>query len=48
MIAHLEVEVKRRRKLPGAIDTSKPFPCFALREDAEPITLEQVLDAEDS
>jgi len=47
MIAHLELEVKRRRKLPCAIDTSRPFPCFALPEDAEPITLEQVLEAED-
>ena len=47
MIAHLEVELKRRRKLPGAIDPSKPFPCFVLPEDAEPITLDQVLEAED-
>ena len=32
----------------AAIDTSKPFPCFALPEDAEPITLDQVLEVEDS
>ena len=32
----------------AAIDTSKPFPCFVLPKDAEPITLEQVLEAEDS
>jgi hypothetical protein len=32
----------------AAIDTSKPFPCFALPENAEPITLDQVLEAEDS
>ena len=31
----------------AAIDTSKPFPCFVLPKDAEPITLEQVLEAED-
>ena len=31
----------------SAIDTSKAFPCFALPKDAEPITLEQVLEAED-
>jgi hypothetical protein len=32
----------------AAIDTSKPFPCFLLPKDAEPITLEQVLEAENS
>jgi hypothetical protein len=30
-----------------AIDLSKPFPCFRLAEDADPITLEQTLQAED-
>lgn len=29
------------------IDTSKPFPCFIVPEDSEPITLEQTLEAED-
>jgi hypothetical protein len=32
----------------AAIATSKPFPCFALPEGAEPVTIEQVLEAEDS
>ena len=27
--------------------TEKAFPCFAVAEDAEPITLEQTLAAED-
>ena len=32
---------------PTAIDMAKPFPCFALPGDSEPITLEQTLAAED-
>lgn len=32
---------------PATVDHSKPFPCFALPADAEPITLEQTLAAED-
>ena len=32
---------------PTAINMSKPFPCFVLPKDAEPITLEQTLQAED-
>jgi len=28
-------------------DTEKPFPCFALPDQAKPITLEQTLEAED-
>jgi bifunctional DNA-binding transcriptional regulator/antitoxin component of YhaV-PrlF toxin-antitoxin module len=47
MIAHLKAEVKRRVEAPTAVDLSKPFPCFVLSEDAEPITLKQTLQAED-
>lgn len=47
MIAHLKGEINRRMKSPAAIDMSKPFPCFRLSEDAEPITLDQTLQAED-
>jgi AbrB family looped-hinge helix DNA binding protein len=47
MLAHLKGEVKRRVKSANAIDVSKAFPCFRLPEDAEPITLEQTLQAED-
>jgi hypothetical protein len=32
----------------AAIDTSKPFPCFTLPEDADPVTIEQEQEAEDS
>jgi bifunctional DNA-binding transcriptional regulator/antitoxin component of YhaV-PrlF toxin-antitoxin module len=47
MIAHLKGEIKRRMKSPAVIDMGKPFPCFVLSKDAEPITLEQTLQAED-
>jgi bifunctional DNA-binding transcriptional regulator/antitoxin component of YhaV-PrlF toxin-antitoxin module len=47
MIAHLKGEIKRRMKSPDAIDMGKPFPCFVLPKDAEPITLDQTLQAED-
>jgi hypothetical protein len=39
--------VRRGLKPAVLIDTRKAFPCFILTEDAEPITLEQTLDAED-
>jgi hypothetical protein len=32
---------------PAVIDLSKPFSCFVLPKDAEPITLERTLQAED-
>jgi hypothetical protein len=37
-----------RRGLPSSppLAESKPFPCFRLRDDVEPITLEQTLNAE--
>ncbi len=47
MIAHLKGEIKRRMKPPAAVDISTPFPCFGLPKDAEPITLDQTLQAED-
>lgn len=31
----------------SSADTSKAFPCFRLPEDAEPVTLERTLAAED-
>jgi hypothetical protein len=39
--------VRRGLKPSIAIDTGKAFPCFVLPEDAEPITLDQTLEAED-
>ena len=39
--------VRRGLKPSMMIDTGKAFPCFVLPEDAEPITLEQTLEAED-
>ncbi len=39
--------VRRGLKPSIAIDPRKAFPCFVLPEDAEPITLEQTLEAED-
>lgn len=40
-------ELVRRGLRSGAtIDTSKPFPCFVLPENAQPITLEQTLAAQ--
>jgi hypothetical protein len=47
MIAHLKAEVKRRVKSLAVIDMGKPFPCFVLPKDAESITLERTLQAED-
>jgi hypothetical protein len=32
---------------PAVIDMGTPFPCFRLPKDAEPVTLEQTLQAED-
>jgi hypothetical protein len=42
-------ELARRGLRPSAAfgDRAKAFPCFALPENAEPITLEQTLAAED-
>lgn len=41
-------ELARRGLNPAVpIDTRKPFPCFAVSEDAGPITLERTLAAED-
>jgi hypothetical protein len=41
-------ELARRGLAPATpIDRAKPFPCFILQEDAEPITLERTLAAED-
>ena len=40
-------ELARGGLRPMVIDTGKPFPCFALPGDSEPITLEQTLAAED-
>ncbi|HXA68344.1 MAG TPA: hypothetical protein VNV82_24490 [Bryobacteraceae bacterium] len=39
--------VRRGMKPSIIIDTGKAFPCFVLPPDAEPITLEQTLAAED-
>jgi len=39
--------VRRGLKPSMGIDTHKAFPCFVLPVDAEPITLEQTLEAED-
>ena len=41
------VLIRRGLNPAPAIDVSKAFPCFILPEDAEPITLEQTLEAED-
>lgn len=43
----LALLVRRGHRPAVSIDTSKPFPCFALPPDAEPITLDQALAAED-
>jgi hypothetical protein len=41
-------ELVRRGLRPGpSLDESKPFPCFHLPSDSEPITLERTLEAED-
>ena len=41
-------ELARRGLRPAvSIDTRKPFPCFAVPEGAESITLEKTLAAED-
>jgi hypothetical protein len=47
MIAHLKADVRMRVRSSAGIDMSKPFPCFRFPKDAEPITLEQTLQAED-
>ena len=39
--------VRRGLKPAIAIDTRKAFPCFVLPDEAEPITWEQTLEAED-
>ena len=39
--------VRRGLKPSVQVDTRKAFPCFVLPDDAEPITLEQTLEAED-
>ena len=39
--------VRRGLKPSVMIDTRKAFPCFVLPEDAEQITLDQTLEAED-
>ena len=39
--------VRRGLRRPAVINTDKAFPCFEVPEDAEPITLEQTLRAED-
>jgi len=39
--------VRRGLKPSIGIDTRKAFPCFVLPGDAEPITLERTLEAED-
>ena len=41
------VLIRRGLNPAPAIDASKTFPCFILPEDAEPITLEQTLEAEE-
>ena len=41
------VLVRRGLQPAIAVDTSKPFPCFRLPKDAEPVTLKRTLDAED-
>ena len=39
--------VRRGLRPDPGVNTEKAFPCFAVPEDAEPITLEQTLAAED-
>lgn len=39
--------VRQALKPPLRINTEKAFPCFELPPDAQPITLEQTLEAED-
>ena len=39
--------VRRGLEASDLVDQSKPFPCFVLPPDAEPITLEQTLGVED-
>jgi hypothetical protein len=39
--------VRRGLKPAMMVDTHKAFPCFVIPDDAEPITLEQTLEAED-
>ena len=39
--------VRRGLRPRTAFQTKKPFPCFELSEDAETITLERTLEAED-
>ncbi len=39
--------VRQGLRPPIRLDEQKPFPCFALSEQAKPITLEQTLEAED-
>lgn len=39
--------VRKALRPSGRVDTRKAFPCFAQREGARPITLEQTLKAED-
>jgi hypothetical protein len=39
--------VRRGLKPTAAMNTERAFPCFAVPADAKPITLEQILEAED-
>ena len=39
--------VRRGLRVQATFHTTKPFPCFELPENAEAITLEQTLEAED-
>jgi len=43
----LALLVRRGLNPPVPLDKSKAFPCFRLPSDAEPITLERTLAAED-
>jgi len=39
--------VRQGLQPPARVNTRKPFPCFVVPKDAQPITLEQTLQAED-
>jgi hypothetical protein len=39
--------VRQGLNRPAHLDTRKAFPCFTLPRNAQPITLEQTLEAED-